>query len=76
MPLSGFSNVKKLDFGDSNNWSDHVDPVTNAIIYVCTEDDEVTITQNGPPVSSETVPCPAGTVVTDSGSGAVSVRTP
>lgn len=76
MPLSGFSNVKRIDFGDGNNWSEQVDPLTQAIKYTCTEADEITIHYKTNPPPSETIPMPMGTVVTDSGGGAISVRTP
>lgn len=76
MPLSGFSSVKRINFGDGNNWEDQVDPLTHAITYTCTQDDEITIVYETNPPPPETIPCPAGTVVTDSGSGAISVRTP
>jgi hypothetical protein len=75
MALSDFLNLKKISYGDDDHWVIGVNEHGQAT-RTASEADSVTISYMTTPPPAETIPCPTGTVVTITGSGSASVKTP
>lgn len=75
MALSDFLTVKKINYGDDDHWIVGVNEHGQAT-RTASEADTVTVEYMTNPPPAETIQCPAGTVVTITGSGSASVQTP